>query len=165
MFMVWGQTTGPDQVRFVSAIMTMWCPPQTGDPSVDHPKPNLLSETNSGALGTGHLHLAVVEDIPAGGLVRGQIVRFYNLNPADVCSNVFRIDFNKGGNVYKLENQIVRDFVRSQQINRIDQHKDLCHDGKVYQEGEILPAEIVGFCEGVTAANGQNYRVTQLRFR
>jgi hypothetical protein len=127
---------------------------------VDHSKSNLLSETNSGALGTGHLNLAVVEDIPAGGLVRGQIVRFYNLNPADVCSNVFRIDFDKGGNVYKLENQIVRDFVRSQQINRIDQHKDLCHDGKVYQEGEILPAEIVGFCEGVTAANGQNYRVT-----
>jgi hypothetical protein len=82
-------------------------------PSVDHPKSNLLSETNSGALGTRHLDLAVVEDIPAGGLVRGQIVRFYNLNPADVCSNVFRIDFNKRGNVYKLENQIVRDFVRS----------------------------------------------------
>ena len=111
---------------------------------MDHPKSNLLSETNAGALGTGHLNLAVVEDIPAGGLVRGQIVRFYNLNPADVCSNVFRIDFNKGGNVYKLEDQIIRDFVWSQQINRIDQHKDLCHDTKVYQEGEFLP---VGNCE------------------
>jgi hypothetical protein len=44
-----------------------------------------------------------------------------------------------------LEDQIVRDFVRSQQINRIDQHKDLCHDGKVYQEGKFYQRKLWGF--------------------
>src|ERR1700722_1394488 len=37
--------------------------------------------------------------------------------------------------------------------------------GKSIKRGKFYQRKLWGFAEGVTPANGQNYRVTQLRFR
>jgi hypothetical protein len=62
---------------------------------------------NAGALGAGHLNLAIVEQIPAGRVMNGQIVWLYDLNPTGGGCGVFRIDLNKRGDIYQLENQVV----------------------------------------------------------
>jgi hypothetical protein len=74
-----------------------------------------------GALRAGHLDLPIVEDVPARWLVCSQIVGFYNLNPAWAGGNVLGIGLNDGHDIHELDNQIARDSVRSEMINRADQ--------------------------------------------
>ena len=85
-----------------------------------HPECYSEPKANSRAFGAGHLDLAIVEHIPAAGLVFGQIVRLDNLNPAGADFAAFQIVLNGGGDVHELEHQVVREFVRSQGINRRD---------------------------------------------
>lgn len=85
-----------------------------------HPNLDLLPKANSGTFGTGHLDLAVVQQVPATRLVFGQMMRLDNLNPASSGSSALRIVFHVGGNVHELEHQIVRNFVGSERINRSD---------------------------------------------
>jgi hypothetical protein len=73
----------------------------------DHPELYFVTETNTGAFGARHLNLTVVEQIPARGLVLGQIMRLHDLNPASAGSSAFRIDLYNGGNVHELEDQVV----------------------------------------------------------
>jgi hypothetical protein len=47
-------------------------------------------------------------------------VRLDDLNPAGTGSNAFQIVLNGGGDVHKLEHKVVREFVRSEEINRGD---------------------------------------------
>ena len=64
-----------------------------------------------------------------------QSMRLYNLNPAwGGSSSAFRIVLNNGGDAYEFEYQVVRDFVRSERIDRVDQRNDLCHDPEKYQK-------------------------------
>lgn len=93
----------------------------------NHPELYLVAQANAGALGAGQVNLPIVERIAVGGLVKGQIVRFYNLNPAGSGSGAFWIELYNRGDAYEFEYQVVRDFVRSERINRVDRHNDLCH--------------------------------------
>jgi hypothetical protein len=90
----------------------------------------LVTKTNACAFGARHLHLAIFEQIPARRLMDDQGMRLYNLNPAWGGSSAFRIVLNNGGDAYEFEYQVVRDFVRSELINRVDQHNDLCHNAR-----------------------------------
>ena len=74
--------------------------------------------------------MAIGEHEPTGRLVDGQIVRFDNLHSARGGTSVFRIVLNNGGDIHEVEHQIVRRFVRSERVNRVDHHKDLCHDAR-----------------------------------
>jgi hypothetical protein len=96
-----------------------------GTTAVYVPELYLVAQTNAGALGAGHVNLAIVERIAAGGLVKGQIVRLYNLNPAG--SGAFWIELYNRGAACEFDYQVVRDFIRSDRINRVDRHNDLCH--------------------------------------
>jgi hypothetical protein len=55
------------------------------------------------------LNLAVVEQIPARGLVLGQIMRLHDLNPASAGSSAFRIDLYNG-NPKELNSTSVDDY-------------------------------------------------------
>jgi site-specific recombinase XerC len=95
-----------------------------------------------GALRAGHLDLPIVEDVPAGGLVCSQIVGFYNLDPAGAGGNVFGIGLNDRHDIHELENQIARDSVRSETINRADQHGDLCHDARIIKKDKLYQSGV-----------------------
>src|ERR1700722_2269499 len=120
----------------------------------NHPGPYFVTKTNASALGAGHLNLAISEQVPGAGLMLGQTVRFNDLNPTSGCSNPFRIDLDKGGDVYQFEDQIVRGFVRSERINRVDQHNDLCHGIKVSKSIESYQLGIVNILTALLASTG-----------
>jgi len=86
----------------------------------NHPKFYFLPKSNLCALRAGHLDMAIGEYIPAGGLVFDQVMRLNDLNPAGIGSSVFWIIRNEGGDVHELKHQIVRNFERSERINRDD---------------------------------------------
>jgi hypothetical protein len=90
-----------------------------------------VAKLNAGALGAGHLQLSIAERISAGGLVKGYVVRLYNLNPAVRGSRAFWIDLYNRGDAYEFEYQVVCDFVRSEGINRFDRQNNLCHDQEI----------------------------------
>ena len=94
----------------------------------NHPGPYFVTKTNPGAFGAGHLNLAIVEQITARRLVDGQVVRLYNLNATRGGTSAFRINLYHRGDAYQLEYQVVRHFVRSEWINRVDHYCDLGHD-------------------------------------
>jgi hypothetical protein len=73
----------------------------------DHSQSYFVAKMNAGASGADHLNLSVVEQVPAGRLMNSQIMRLYDLNPTGGGSGTFRIDLNKRGDVYQLENQVV----------------------------------------------------------
>jgi hypothetical protein len=102
--------------------------------------PYFVAKLNAGASGASHLNLAIVEQIATTGLMFGQVMRLQDLDPAGRGGGTFRVGFNKRGNVYELEHQVIRDFVGRQRIDRVDQHCYLCHSPKIINNGCILPA-------------------------
>jgi hypothetical protein len=110
--------------------------------SIDHPKLNFVSQMDLGALRAGHLDLPIGEDVPAWWLVCSQFVGLYNLNPAGAGGNVFGIGLNDGHDIHELENQIARGSVRSEMINRADQHGDLCHNARIIKNDKFCQSGV-----------------------
>jgi hypothetical protein len=67
--------------------------------------------------------------------VDGQFVRLDNVYSARDGTSVFRIVLNNGGDIHEVEHQIVRRFVRSERVNRVDHHNDFCHDARSINRG------------------------------
>jgi hypothetical protein len=71
---------------------------------------------------------------PLGRLLDAQVMRLYNLNPARGGTSAFPIVFNNCGDVHELGHQVVRRFVRSERLNRVEQHDELCHGARIIKK-------------------------------
>ena len=80
-----------------------------------------LAEAHFRVLGAGQLEMAIIEDVATGGLMFRQIDGLEDLDSRCRSGGPIRILMNCGDDTDKLQQQVVRSFVRRQRINRGNQ--------------------------------------------